>query len=264
VVLVLFAAVFVVPVIWLVLAPTKTAAQLDHEAPLALGSLAAFARTFQAMVHWQGGDLLKWLKNSAVYCGGGTSIAVITSVPAGYGLALTQFVGRRTLLWLTLVVTIIPANALVLPLFLEMNAVHAVGTMWSLILPFGLFPVGVYLTYLFFTSAIPADLLAAARIDAASEWQVFRHVALPLAAPIVAFVTFFSFVADWNNYYLPFVMTYDIGQFPVQVGLQQLVVGLPGPDLAMATIIAVAPLALLFMLAQRWLVAGMLTGATSY
>ena len=167
--------------------------------------------------------MLTWLKNSAIYSFGGTALALLAAIPAGYGLALTQFIGRRTLLGITLVVMIMPATALVLPLFLEASAVHLIGTAWSVILPFAFFPFGVYLAYIYFSSTIPKDLLAAARIDGASEWGVFRHVALPLARPIVALVAFFAFVADWNNYYLPFVMTYDNSQYPVTVGLQVLI-----------------------------------------
>ncbi|HTV12230.1 MAG TPA: hypothetical protein VME20_10255 [Acidimicrobiales bacterium] len=63
-----------------------------------------------------------------------------------------------------------PASALVLPLFLEMNLFDLLGSAWSVILPFGFFPFGVYLSYIFFSSTIPKELLAAARVDGASEW----------------------------------------------------------------------------------------------
>ena len=87
------------------------------------------------------------------------------------------------LLSITLVVMIMPATALVLPLFLEINKLGLYGTIWSLILPFGFFPFGVYLTYIYFSSTIPKDLLAAARIDGAGEWGVFRlHRAAARAA----------------------------------------------------------------------------------
>jgi multiple sugar transport system permease protein len=170
-----------------------------------------------------------------------------------------------------------PATALVLPIFLEASAVHLVGTIWSVILPFAFFPFGVYLSYIYFSSTIPKDLLAAARIDGAGEWGVFRHIALPLATPIVALVGFFAFVADWNNYYLPFVMTNDNSQYPLPIGLQILISSSPvfsptavgqasselfRPDLAMATLIAIAPVLIVFMFAQRTLVTGMLAGAT--
>ena len=276
VVLLAFAAFFVVPMIWLLLAPTKTDYQVIHDSPFALGSLSQFGRTFHKVITYQGDLMLTWLKNSAIYAFGGTALALLAAIPAGYGLALTQFIGRRALLGITLVVMIMPATALVLPLFLEASAVHLIGTVWSVILPFAFFPFGVYLAYIYFSSTIPKDLLAAARIDGASEWGVFRHVALPLARPIVALIAFFAFVADWNNYYLPFVMTYD-SQYPETVGLQVLIsssqvftptatgnasVEIFRPDLAMATLIAILPVLIIFMFAQRTLVTGMLSGAT--
>jgi multiple sugar transport system permease protein len=276
-VLLVFVAFFGVPLVWLLLAPTKTDHQLVHESPFAFGSLSTFGHTFHRVINYQGQLMLTWLKNSAIYSFGGTALALLAAIPAGYGLALTQFIGRRALLAITLVVMIMPATALVLPLFLEASAVHLVGTDWSVILPFAFFPFGVYLAYIYFSSTIPKDLLAAARIDGATEWGVFRHVALPLARPIVALVAFFAFVADWNNYYLPFVMTYTSSQYPVTIGLQILIGSAPvfsptasgysaseiyRPDLAMATLIAILPIIIIFLFAQRTLVKGMLAGAT--
>jgi multiple sugar transport system permease protein len=279
VVLLFFTAFFFVPIVWLFLAPTKTDGQLLTHSPFAFGSLGTLGHTFHTIVTYNGHSLLIWLKNSAIYSFGGTALAVVAAIPAGYGLALTQFIGRRALLAITLVVMIMPATALVLPLFLEMDKIGLYGTIWALILPFGFFPFGVYLAYIYFSSTIPKDLLAAARIDGCGEWRVFRHIALPLARPIVALVGFFAFVASWNNFFLPFVMTYDNSTYPLQIGLQQLigstasfnpanysagssVVVLHRPDLAMAVIIAIAPVLLVFLFAQRALVSGMLAGAT--
>ncbi|HZQ81442.1 MAG TPA: carbohydrate ABC transporter permease [Gaiellaceae bacterium] len=278
-VLLLFTAFFFVPIVWLFLAPTKTDGQLLTQSPFAFGSFHTLGQTFHRIVTYGGHSMLIWLKNSAIYSVGGTALAVLAAIPAGYGLALTHFIGRKALLSITLVVMIMPATALVLPLFLEINKLGLYGTIWSLILPFGFFPFGVYLTYIYFSSTIPKDLLAAARIDGASEWSVFRFIALPLARPIVSLVGFFAFVASWNNFFLPFVMTYDNSQYPVQIGLQQLIgstasfnptnftagssiVVLHRPDLAMAVIIAIAPVLIVFLFAQRALVSGMLAGAT--
>lgn len=278
-ILLFFTAFFFVPMIWLVLAPTKTDGQLLNSSAFAIGSLSTFAHTFHRVITYSGDSLLIWLKNSAIYSFGGTALALMAAVPAGYGLALTHFIGRKTLLSITLVVMIMPATALVLPLFLEMDKLGLYGTVWSLILPFGFFPFGVYLAYIYFSSSIPKDLLAAARIDGATEWSVFRYVALPLARPVVGLVGFFAFVASWNNFFLPYVMTYDNSQYPVQIGLQQLIGStasfnpavltagssielLHRPDLAMAVLIAIAPVLVVFLFAQRTLVTGMLAGAT--
>jgi ABC-type sugar transport system, permease component len=86
-------------------------------------------------------------------------------------------------LTLTLVVMIMPAAALVLPIFLELNSLHLIGSVLSVILPFAFFPFGVYLAYLYYATAVPRDLLDASRVDGAGEWQTFRRIALPLASP---------------------------------------------------------------------------------
>ena len=198
-----FTAFFVVPVIWVLLAPTKTDHQLVYENPMAFGSFHTFLRTWDQMYAFQAHELLRWLWNSARYSVGGVLLALGCAVPAGYGLALTQFIGRRVLLSITLIVMIMPASALVLPLFLEMNLLHLSNSAWSVVLPFGFFPFGVYLSYIFFSSTIPKELLAAARVDGCNEWGVFRHVALPLARPIVALVGFFAFVVGLDQFLPP-------------------------------------------------------------
>ncbi len=277
VILLAFAAFFFAPIVWLLLAPTKTDHQLVSGSPFAFGSLSTLGHTFHRVITWQDDSVLVWLKNSAIYSFGGVALALIAAIPAGYGLALTEFIGRRLLLIVTLIVMIMPATALVLPLFLEMYKLGLYGTVWALILPFGFFPFGVYLTYIYFSSTIPKDLLAAARIDGANEWRIFWHIALPLARPIVALVGFFAFVASWTNFFLPFVMTYDNSQYTLQVGLNSLIGATPTfnpevpavggvilhrPDLAMATIITIAPVLIVFLFAQRALVSGMLAGST--
>jgi multiple sugar transport system permease protein len=275
-ILLVFTLFFIVPIVWLLLASTKTDHQLITENPFAFGSTSNFAHAWHEMFTFQNDALLSWLKNSAVYSFGGVALALITSIPAGYGLARTKFIGRRLLLAITMIVMIIPSTALVLPLFLEVNVAHLTDTAWSVILPFALFPFGVFLAYIYYASTIPEDLFAAARIDGCTEWQVFRKIALPLSRPIVALVAFFAFVANWNNFYLPFVMLPDSTKYPVQVGLEYLLSSTPAfnpangaadqqilrPEVAIATLVSIAPVLIIFMFAQRTLVSGMLAGAT--
>ena len=132
-----------------------------------------------------------------------------------------------------------------------------------MILPFAFFPFGVYLAYIYYATAVPRDLLDAARADGCGEWLTFRRVALPLAKPVVALVFFFSFVADWNNFFLPYVVLADSNQYPITVGLSDLLASTPSfnpavggggqsvnifrPELALATLLAVVPVAIVFM-----------------
>jgi multiple sugar transport system permease protein len=273
--LVLLLLFFVLPALWLLLAPTKTAAELVNDSPLAFGSFGNVIRAWQHLTGFQNGVLFTWLRNSAVYAVGALVLTLLTSIPAGYALALSRFRGRRLLLTVTLVVMIMPSAALVLPIFLELNLVGLVGTVWSIILPFSFYPFGVYLVYIYFATSLPRDLLAAARLDGASEWQIFSRVALPLAKPVVGLVAFFSFVGNWNNFFLPYLVLPGSDQFPIQVGLNQLLSSTPSfnpvagaglditsPELALAVVIAILPVLVLFLFSQRTLVSGMLAGAT--
>lgn len=269
-----FLVFFVLPVIWLLLAATKTDQQLVQDNPLSFGSWHALRQNWDALTGFQGDTILLWLRNSALYAFGALVITLAVDIPAGYALAMMEFRGRRALLVITLVVMLMPTTTLVIPLFLEINEVHLIGSLWSVVLPFSFYPFGVFLTYIYFSTALPRDLLDAARIDGATEFGAFRRVAVPLAAPIIALVGFFSFVANWTNYFLPYVMLPESSQYPVQVGLGLLLTDVPQfnptagtaavlrPELALATLLAISPVLIVFLFAQRYLVTGLLSGAT--
>jgi multiple sugar transport system permease protein len=274
VVLLAFAAFFILPIIWLILAPTKTNSQLLLDGPFSFGSFDQLVANWNELFAFGSGVFATWLGNSAFYSFTALAITLIVSIPAGYALALIEFKGRRLLLVTTLIVMLIPNTALVLPIFLELSAARLIGSPLAVILPFSFFPFGVYLTYIYFSSSIPADLLAAARIDGCGEIAVFTRIALPLAKPVVALVGFFSFVANWNNYFLPFLVAPG-PKAPIQVGLAEMLANVPQfnptaagvttielPVLALATVLSVAPVLLIFLFSQRFLVAGMTAGGT--
>lgn len=272
--LIVFVLFFVVPLVWLVLAPTKTDRQLLLEAPFAFGDLDTLVANWTALVTFQKGLIWTWIGNSAFYCVAALAITLIISIPAGYALALTEFRGRRALLAATLIVMLVPSTALVLPIFLELSAVKLIGNPLAAILPFSFFPFGVYLTYIYFSTAVSRDLLDAARIDGANEFQVFMKIAMPLATPVIALVGFFNFTGNWNNYFLPYV-TLPGKKAPIQVGLAELLSNVPAFNptnaasttislsaLALATLLAIAPVLIVFLFAQRYLVSGMTAGGT--
>jgi multiple sugar transport system permease protein len=277
VVLAAFAVFFVAPIVWLILAPTKADSALVTSGPFSFGSFHHLALAWQHLDAFSNHIFRKWIGNSLLYAFSATAIVIVTAIPAGYGLALGTFPGRRLVLTLTLISMIMPAAALVLPIFLELNSLHLIGSVLSVILPFAFFPFGVYLAYIYYATAVPRDLLDAARVDGCGEWLTFRRVALPLAKPIIALVFFFSFVADWNNFFLPYAVLADSSQYPIQVGLSDLLSSTPSfnpaqggggqqlnifrPELALATLLAVIPVAIVFLLSQRALVRGLVGGA---
>jgi multiple sugar transport system permease protein len=275
-ILAVFAVFFVAPLLWLVLAPTKSDSELVSRGPFTFGSFHQVALAWQHLDAFSDHIYRAWIGNSLLYASSATAIVLVTAIPAGYGLALGSFPGRKVVLTLTLVVMIMPAAALVLPIFLELNSLHLIGNVMSVILPFAFFPFGVYLAYIYYTTSLPRELLDAARLDGCSEWATFRHIALPLAMPVVALVLFFSFVSDWNNFFLPYAVLADSSQYPIQVGLSSMLSSTPSfnpavggggqqlgifrPELALATLLAVVPVAIVFMLSQRALVRGLVGG----
>ena len=277
VILLAFAAFFVVPLLWLILAPTKSDGEIVSAGPLSFGSFHQVALAWRHLDAFSHHIFRTWISNSLLYAISATAIVLATAIPAGYGLAFGTFPGRKFVLTLTLVAMVMPSAALVLPIFLELNAMHLIGSVLSVILPFAFFPFGVYLAYMYYGTALPPELLEAARVDGCGEFSAFFRIALPLAKPVVALVFFFSFVADWNNFFLPYTVLAKSDQYPIQVGLSNLLsstpsfnpavggggqqVGIFRPELALATLLAVVPIAVVFMVSQRALVRGLVGGA---
>jgi multiple sugar transport system permease protein len=276
-ILLVFAVFFVAPILWLLLAPTKSDHALVTSSPFSFGSFHNVALAWKHLNAYSDHVYRRWIENTLVYSLSATAITLAVSIPAGYGLALGKFRGRKLILTLTLLVMIMPAASLVLPIFLELNALHLIGSVFSVILPFSFFPFGVYLAYIYYATSMPPELLDAARVDGCGEWLTFRRVALPLAKPVVALVFFFSFVSNWNNFFLPYVLLADSNQYPITVGLSNLLASTPSfnpavggggqstnifkPELALATLIAVIPVAIVFLFSQRALVRGTLGGS---
>ena len=277
-ILVFFSVFFVLPLAWLLLAPTKSQSQLTGlggEAPFSFGSFEQLAENWNTLVTFQNGIIWTWLGNSVLYSGVALVLTIIVTIPAGYALAMTTFKLRRLVLITTLMVMLIPNTALALPIFLELTTVRLIGTPLAVILPFAFFPFGVYLAYIYFSTTMSRDLLDAARIDGAGEFRVFTKIAMPLATPVIALVGFFNFVGNWNNYFLPFITQPGSRKMPVQVGLAELLSNTPTfnptnvasltislPQLALATLISVAPVLVVFLFSQRFLVSGLTAGAT--
>ena len=276
-VLLLFLIYFVVPMIWLLLAPSKDTPQFSSLNPLAFGSFAQYFTAWKNVLSYQNGEVALWFRNSFFYvlCSLLGSLAI--GLPAGYALAIMRFPGRSLLLWLTLITMLLPTSALVLPTFMELNLVHLVNTQWAVILPATFFPFGVYLTYIYYKTSLPTELIDAARVDGASEFDVFIQIALPLASPLMGLLAFICFNANWNNYFGPYVLLNDDKLFTLPVGIQTVLGSTsalqpgynPNPgaihfqyaEAAVSGLILVVPVVIIFLLSQRYVVSGAFTGS---
>lgn len=269
------AVYFGLPMLWILLAPSKTHTELATRNPFAFGSFSNYRTAFDNLLSYNNEQIYRWIGNSAVYTAGSVLLCLFSCVPAGYALARTRMAGRQLILIVTLIAMVTPGAARTIPLFLEMNAVHLTNTMWAVILPSGFFPFGVYLCYIYFSTSLPYSIIEAARVDGVTEFGIFLRIALPLARPVIGLVTFFSFIGGWNDYFLPFIMLNSDSLYNLPVGLGALISSSPGiipgstpsdlpiyqPEVALAGLIAVLPVVVTFLACQRYLTAGLLDGA---
>ena len=175
----------------------------------------------QQVFSFQGGIFARWLLNTIVYATTAGIGAALFATMAGYALAKYEFLGKRFVFAIILGAVMIPQTALVVPLFLLMSKVGLVNTPWAVILPSLVYPPGVFLMRVYADDAIPNELLDAGRVDGAGELHIFFSLALRLLMPGFATVLILSFVATWNNYFLPLVVLSSAEYFPVTVGLAQ-------------------------------------------
>jgi multiple sugar transport system permease protein len=212
---------FLVPVWWLFVASTKDA----HGLFSGSGGTLWFDKNFslldnlRGLVTYNNGEYVRWLGNSALYALSGGIGATVLSVLAGYGFAKYRFKGRDLSFALLLGSVMVPLTALVIPTFVMLSNLRLTDTIWAVILPSLLSPFGVYLMRVYVASAVPDELLDAARIDGAGEFRVFMQVAYPLLRPAVVTVLLLSIVATWNNYFLPLAMLSTSSRYPITVGI---------------------------------------------
>ncbi len=264
---------FLYPILALLLAPTRT----EHSMSLggiAVGSLSNVQFAWAQIVGFDNGMFLQWFSNTLIMVVGGAVLAIILSIPSGYAMARLRFSGRNALIFATLLLMVMPNTVLTIPLFLEVSAVHLLNSFWPLILIFGFYPFGVYLSFIHFKTALPMELVEAGRMDGLSESGIFFRIAVPLARQAVALVGFFGFVAGWTNFFLPYVLLPQTQSSTLAVGLLQMIsssqlinpeeglnVQLYMPELALAAVVTMLPVMAIFIAAQRYLQRGAMVGA---
>lgn len=262
-------AVFaLIPIVWLLLAATKTSVELSVSSPFSFGSWGSIGSAWGDLKTFNDGAIVDWIWNTVYLTVAGVLLTVAATIPAGYALGACEFRLRKPILLISLGLMLMPGASLVLPLFLEMSALGLVGNRLAVILPMSLFPFGVYLAFIYFSTTVDRDTYDAARLDGCSEWQVFLRIALPLSKPIIALVTFFAFMRNWNDFFLPYVML-GSDKFPLPVGLATLAAASPElrpgsgaiseigiPEIIVATLITMAPVMLAIIFAQRTILKG--------
>jgi len=192
-----------------------------------------------------------------------TSVSVVGfSTLAGYSFSKLRFRGRGPLLVFVIATMAVPTQLGIVPLFIVMSKLQWTGKLVAVIVPGMVTAFGVFWMTQYLESALPYELIEAARVDGASMIRTFYHVALPAARPAAAMLALFTFVGSWTNFMWPFIVLGSTKPtLPVAVQLLQSSY-FKDMSLIMAGVtLSVIPLVIVFILAGRQLVAGIMAGA---
>jgi multiple sugar transport system permease protein len=158
-------------------------------------------------------------------------VAVVTSLASivlssfvGYGFAKFRFRGRDALLWGMLSTTLLPFSSVIIPLYLIMRGLGLLDSLWALIIPLVLTGQTIFLARQFIIS-LPSDLIDAARVDGAGELQIFARIMFPLLGPAIATLGILTFLVSWNQFLWPLVVLSSQDHFTVPLGLSLMGLG---------------------------------------
>ncbi len=201
-----------------------------------------------------------YFQNSLFVTGAATLFALLIGVPAGYGIARMRAHKSAIVI---LIARITPGLSYLIPLFLMFQWLGLLGTLWPQIIIHLVVtvPIVIWIMIGYFETT-PMDLEEAALIDGATRWQVFRHVALPIARPGIAVAFMLAVIFSWNNFVFGIVLAgRETRTLPVAVYNMISFDQLSWGPLAAAALIVTLPVLLLTVFAQRQIVAGLTAGA---
>jgi multiple sugar transport system permease protein len=207
------------PIFYLIVSSTKNNTDLFTSFGLWFSSAFNLPANLRDTFARDDGVYLNWLWNTTYYSISSAAGAAFVSTIAGYAFAKYRFPGRIPIFAVILGSIMIPQTALAIPTFLLLSKVGLINTPLAVILPSLVSPFGVYLMRVYAEQSIPDDLLNAARVDGAGELRIFWSVALRVLMPGFVTVLLLSFVATWNNYFLPLVVLSTPELYPLTVGL---------------------------------------------
>jgi multiple sugar transport system permease protein/putative aldouronate transport system permease protein len=222
--------------------------------------------------------LIRSFLNSVFYTASGTAISVTLTLLAAYPLSRRELPGRGLIMFLFLF-TLLFSGGLI-PTYLVIKDLGMLNTRWAMILPSAMSVYNMIITRTYFQTAIPDELLDAARIDGASDFRFARDVVIPLSGPIIAVNALFYAVAQWNQYFSALIYLTDQHLWPLQLTLREILVqnNIPAAmmgdvgemvrrqalrDLLKYTLIVVAtvPILIVYPFVQKHFVRGALIGS---
>jgi multiple sugar transport system permease protein len=258
VVLIIAAAGLFAPFIWMITSSLKTSNEVFSIPVTWVPEVFVWNNYVEI---WTKSDMLTWLRNTLFLSVVVTFLQVLTGSFAAYGFARIRFPGRDALFLVYIGTIAVPWQSYMIPQFILLSEIKVSNTLWAIVLlqAFGAF--GVFLMKQFYET-IPEDLSEAARLDGLSEYGIWRRIMLPLSIPALASLALLTFVNTWNDYLGPLIYLRNPDLWTIQLGLKSFVSSLYDTNYALlfaGLVISVIPIAIIFLLGQKYFVEGIAT-----
>lgn len=254
--------VFFVPFYWVVIASFKTPAELQAIPPTWWPQLFTLANY---PIVWRA-EFARYFLNSFIYSGGTTLIVLVTSSLIGYVIVKDSSRLGNIIFWFILAASMVPFVTFLLPLFnmllriQRLLGIPMINTYWGMIMPWVVFPFGVFLMRQAMFG-VPTDLLDAARIDGATEIGIYWRVVLPLVRHNMAALAIIVFIFKYDDLLWPLVVAQRTEMYPVTVGLVEYVgqFFIEYNLYTTAAVLTIAPIFVIYLILQRYIIEGIAT-----
>ena len=256
IVLILGSLTMLIPFIWMLSSSFKTLGEVFQFPPTLLGERLVWENYTQISSIF---DYFAYFLNSVKVSAWVVVFQVFTSATAGFVFAKLNFKGRDKIFLLYLATMMVPFHVTVITNYLQMSMYGLVNTLWSLMLPASVSAFGTFLMRQFFIT-VPNELIEAAKIDGCNPFTTFIRIAFPMAKSTIATLCIFCFMNVWNDYFTPLIYINDARKYTLPLGLASMkgMYSTDWPVLMAASVIAVLPVLVAFLLAQDAFVKGVM------
>jgi len=246
---IIFALIFIFPLYWALATSLKTETEVINPNWSIFPKTITIASYIDVILKSQ---ITTWYVNSIMTSFGITILVILISMPCGYALSQLNFPGKNFLLYAVLASIMVPGTALVIALFVLIADMNLINTWSGIILPQILSPVCV-IVYKQFFDQVPKELREASLIDGASEFQILFNIYIPLNWGITTALALVTFIAAWNNFFWPFIMTTQQDMFTVPVAITSVddAFGIFYAREMAVAMLAAGPIALIYLIFQK-------------
>jgi len=256
-VLILGSIIAMMPFIWMILATFKTGAEVRQIPPTFFPNEFTL-ENYKTIFNDPQLPLGLFYRNSMIVAISNTVLVLLTSSLFGFIFAKYEFKGKRLLFWFILATMMIPFQVTMIPGYLILVKLGLVNKLAGLIIPSAISAFGIFLVTQF-AKSIPNEMMDAARVDGASEWRIYRSIAIPQLGPAMATLGMLTFMSNWNAYLWPLIVLteQDVRTLPIILNWYSTQHSNQIHLTMTASVLVILPIMVVFLLSQRWIVRGL-------